>query len=104
MRARQFIIAILVMSPICAIAILAGIYPYRPKTMIVWIILFLAGLPVVLIGEGIGRLLIENQFVAKHGRVARMTYALIVISLWVIAGMILVSSTLFNNYFEPWGS
>ncbi len=103
-RLPHLLIASVGLSVICAIGILIGIYPYRPNSVIGWIVLFLVGLPIVLVGEAVGDRLLENRFVAKMSRWARMTYAVILGCILIFGLVVLTKSDAFNQYFAPWGS
>jgi hypothetical protein len=91
-------------SIFCAMAILIGIYPFRPNSAVGWVVLFLIGPPFVLIGEWLGDLALTNQFVARMSRGPRMLYAVILGSLIVFGSVVISKNDVLNEYLGRWGS
>ncbi len=89
-------------SIICSFFILVGIYPYRPDSIITWLILFLISLPITIAAESFGEKLLENDYISKHGSFFRMTYAVIVIILFVGAITLLLDKL--KPYLGTWST
>lgn len=101
----SYLIAIVAgFSIFSAAAILIGIYPLRPNSVLGWVALFLIGPPLVLIGEWLGNLALTNQLVARLSRGPRIFYAVILGGLIVVGSSVLSKTDVFNEYFGRWGS
>jgi hypothetical protein len=76
----------------CSSAILIGIYPYRPNSILSWIALYLLSIPMVLIGEYVGDKLLGNKYVSKLSSPERIAYGVVVLSICIIITIVLLNS------------
>lgn len=63
---------------VAVLIVLAGIYPYRPASVVGWLVLLLLTLPAVLLFEGIGQKLFNLKSIARLGSVGRVMYGVLV--------------------------
>jgi len=60
-RVLTFVALYLGLSTVLALVLLAGIFPYHPKTVIGWVLLFALALPLTLLGEFVGEFFWRNR-------------------------------------------
>ena len=60
-RVLTFVVLYLGLSTVLALVLLAGIFPYHPKTVIGWVLLFALALPLTLLGEFVGEFFWRNR-------------------------------------------
>ena len=96
------IVIILIAALFFSAIILAGLYPYRPNTIYSWIGLYLISLPVVILFEYIGVLVLDNKFINKMGKFSRIFYGVVVLSIIMFLASILLSSV--EPYLSEWGT
>jgi len=82
--------------------VLAGIYPYRPNSILGWFALLVLALPVVLLFEFGGEKLLKPNFVSRLGRVGRVVYGVMVMG--VVLVVVLVAFQFLEPFFGKWGS
>jgi len=81
---------------------LAGIYPYRPNSIVAWAVFCLASLPVALALEYTGTRVLSFGFISRLGRFGRIAYGVVVVALLFLA--IGTFSRVVEPYFGKWGS
>jgi hypothetical protein len=95
------ILIIPVISIFCSIAILIGIYPYRPNSFFSWIALFVLALPIVLIGELIGDKALKIKYVSKLSSPMRIVFGVVALSIFIICTIIILNSS--GPFLGKWG-
>ena len=85
------IFIILFIALFCSLAILIGIYPYRPNSILSWIALYFLSIPIVLTGEYLGDKLLGNKYVSKLSSPVRIAYGVIVLSIFIIITIVLMN-------------
>ena len=75
----------------CSVLILTGIYPYHPKSLIGWVVLYLISLPIVIIFEVLGEKVFSEKFSSKLGRGAWIIYGVMVLGLIMLLSISAVS-------------
>jgi len=91
-RLLTFVVLYLVLSTIAVVVLLAGAFPYHPKTLTGWALLFALALPLTLIGEFVGEFFWRNRIagamVARSSgnslSLLRMSYAFVVMLLFFV--------------------
>ena len=86
----------------CAAFILAGIYPYYPKSFVGWLILYLISLPIVILFEVLQEKLFSEKVSNRLGRAARIIYGVVVLGLIMLLSISVVSRL--DPYLGKWGS
>lgn len=88
---------------ICSIVILVGIYPYRPNSVLGWLVLYLASLPIALLFEVLGDKLLNNKATRKlRSSGGRVLYGVVALGLVFVASIFIVSWL--EPYLGKWGS
>jgi len=83
--------------------LLAGIYPYRPASLLVLVVLFVIALPIYLSVEYTGTLLFGSKMAFEiPSRMLRLLYGVFVILIAVALGLYAFSWA--KLYFVPWGT
>jgi len=100
--AKLKIYLLLIAALFCSGAILIGIYPYHPNSLIGWVVLYLISMPIVIFFEFVGEKTLVNSKVEKYSKTKRIAYGVLIL------GIILVASMTIINWLEPflgkWGS
>ncbi len=99
---RNRIMLIAIGALFCLMLILAGIYPYHPKSYIGWMVLYLFSLPIVILFEVLGEKAFSSKISNELGSGSRMIYAAIILGLLMFLSALSVSWL--EPYFEKWGS
>ena len=103
MRTRWQNIALAVGIVLVAVGVvLAGIYPYRPDTLLGWIVLVGLALPLILVLEYGGEKILNPEFAAHLGRYGRFAYGVVILA--VLLGLVLVGFQFLQSYLKQWGS
>ncbi len=87
------ILIIPVVSIFCSIGILIGIYPYKPNSILSWVVLFVLAIPIVVIGELIGEKALNNKYVSKLSSPMRILYGVVALSIFIICTVIILNSS-----------
>jgi hypothetical protein len=93
---------------VAALSILAGgvallkIYPYRPRSIIGWCLLFMLALPLWFFFEFVGERFAGARFFVSLSPVARITFGVIVLGGFIL--LILVTFHFLEPFFTKWGS
>ena len=99
---RNNIIVIPAAALFCSGMILLAIYPYRPNSILSWVVLFLLSLPIVIGFEVIGEKSLGDKYISKLSRTARIFYGVIVLFVVVVVSSIIVISA--EPYLSKWGT
>ena len=86
----------------CAAFILAGIYPYHPKSFTGWLVLYLISLPIVILFEVLQEKLFSVKVASRLGRMARLIYGIVVLGIIMLLSISVVSRL--DPYLGKWGS
>ena len=93
---------------VAALSLLAGgvallnIYPYRPRSIIGWCLLFMLALPLWFFFEFVGERFADARFFVSLSPVARITFGVIVLGGFVL--LILVTFHFLEPFLTKWGS
>lgn len=84
---------------------LVAIYPYRPASPLVWVVFYLAWLPLMSLAELLVCVMFENKLLARLGAASRVIYGvfvmLVLVGLW-FAGA--AYADFLKPFFGIWGS
>ena len=80
---------------------LLAIYPYRPASPLVWLLFYLACLPLMMLGELLAGVLFENSATRRRHIRGRVFYGVLALSVWV--GLWLAGVEFLKPYFATWG-
>jgi hypothetical protein len=100
-KPQRIIFFIPFISLLCSFAILIGIYPYRPNSILSWISLYLLSIPIFLTGEYLGDRLLGNKYVSKLSSPVRIAYGVVVLSIFIIITIVLLNSS--DPLLTKWG-
>ncbi len=98
----QVLASVAAFAPLMVLVALAGIYPYRPNSIVAWVVFCLASLPVALALEYTGTHVLSFGFISRLGRFGRIAYGVVVMALLFFA--IGACSGIVEPYFGKWGS
>ncbi len=93
---------------VAAFALFAGgialldVYPYRPRSIIGWCLLFILALPLWFFFEFIGERFTASRFVASLGRATKITLGVFVFGGFVL--LIIVVFRFLEPFLSKWGS
>jgi len=87
---------ILIVSVFCSFFILIYMYPLKPDSLLGWITLYLASLPITYIFEVGGEKLLDNKFTDRIGSLGRILYAI------VLFGLLFVLLAMFMPNLDPY--
>jgi len=85
---------------ICSLLLLAAIYPYRPEGAGGWIVLLVLSVPLVLIIQFLGKLLLETNVVEKTNRPIRLLIG--VITIMVFSALVIWVYSFAKPYLIVW--
>lgn len=85
-------IAVMVFMFFLGFVLWAVFSPIESGSIMFWFGLALMGLPVIAFVESIGELILNAKFISKFPRVVRITYAVIMMSLFVVASLFIVAA------------
>ena len=100
-KSKTNIVFIPIAALFCMGIILLVIYPYRPNSILSWIVLYLVSFPIVISLEFIGMKLFGNKYVSKLSRPARIFYGVIVLILVALISSIIIFSAV--PFLGKWG-
>jgi len=100
-RSQNIVLAIGIVL-VAVVVVLAGIYPYRPDSLLAWVVLIGLALPLVLVLEYGGEKILNPEFAAHLGRYGRIAYGVVVLA--VMLGLVLAGFQFLQPYLERWGS
>jgi len=60
-RLLTFVVLYLAVSTVAVLALLVGVFPYHPKTITEWALIFVLALPLTLAGELVGEFFWRNR-------------------------------------------
>ena len=86
------ILIIPIVALFCTGMILLGIYPYRPNSILSWVVLYLLSFPIVIILEYAGGKLLGNKYISKLSRPVRIFYGVIVLLVVIAISSIILFS------------
>ena len=98
----QVLASVAAFAVLMVLVALAGIYPYRPNSVLAWVVFCLASLPVALALEYTGTRVLSFGFLSRFGRFGRIAYGVVVVALLFLA--IGAFSKVVEPYFGKWGS
>ena len=80
---------------------LINIYPYRPNSLVGWVLMFVFSLPVWFVFELIGTKILGASFVSDLSCSSRIIYGVITLGLLFL--LLWVGFSYFKLYFGKWG-
>jgi hypothetical protein len=101
-RIKINIFIIPIIALFCAMAVLIGIYPYRPNSTLSWIVLYSLSIPIVVFGEYLGDRLLGNRYVSRLTMPMRIAYGVIAISILIILSIIILNNS--DPILTKWGT
>ena len=99
---RSKIIIIPIVAFFCVGMVLLGIYPYRPNSILSWVVLFLLAFPIVISFEFIGGKLFGNKYVSKLSSPVRILYGIIALLVVIVVSAIVMFSA--EPFLGKWGA
>jgi hypothetical protein len=95
-------LAVAALSLLAGGAALFNIYPYRPRSIIGWCLLFMLALPLWFILDFVGERFVGARFSVSLSPVARITFGVIIFGGFVL--LILVTFHFLEPFLAKWGS
>ncbi len=88
------------MMLVSGLLFLLYVFPSHPKTGIGWVLFFLLALPLIIVGEKLGELILNRKFLNQWPSLCRILYGVIVLS--VICAIIVGVLYLLKPVLDKW--
>jgi len=84
-------VSISIAALICSLIILAGLYPYHPKSLIGWVTLYIVSFPTVVLFDTLNEKIFSKEISSRLGGTGRIIYGIVIVGTLILMSILIVS-------------